>query len=64
MAPRNNVDDGNSASESLPDEEPKPSAEPTAPSEPAKKKTLIVDTTMENLGTSIAIIGAVRAPRE
>ena len=64
MAPKHNVDDGNSASESLPDDEPKPSAEPTAPSEPTKKKTRIVDTTMENLGKSIAIIGGVRAPKK
>ena len=64
MAPRNKVDDGNSTSEDSSDDEPKPSAEPTAPSEPTKKKTRIVDTTMEHLGMSIAIIGGVRAPRD
>jgi hypothetical protein len=64
MAPRDKVDDGISTSESSPDDQPKPSAELTAPSEPTKKKTPIVDTTMEHQGMSIAIIGGFCGSRD
>ena len=64
MAPRHNVDEGNSASEDSPEDEPKPAEEPTAQSEPTKKRIRLRDTTSEHIGEPIAFIGGVRAPKK
>ena len=63
MAPRSTVEDGNAASEESPEEQPKPVEEPTAQSEPPKKRIQIRDATGENPGMSYAFIGGVRAPK-